>query len=31
MMRFPKDPDPSKIKRDLAKLLKVNTGLGTAN
>ncbi|HTJ94191.1 MAG TPA: cytochrome C oxidase subunit I [Pararobbsia sp.] len=31
MMRFPKDPDPSKIKRDLAKLLKINTGLGTAN
>jgi cytochrome oxidase Cu insertion factor (SCO1/SenC/PrrC family) len=31
MMRFPKDPDPSKIKRDLAKLLKINTGLGTGS
>lgn len=31
MMRFPKDADPSKIKRDLSKLLKINTGLGTAN
>jgi len=30
MMRFPQNPDPSKIKRDLSKLLKVNTGLGTA-
>ena len=31
MMRFPKDADPTKMKRDLAKLLKINTGLGTAN
>nr|WP_240647997.1 cytochrome C oxidase subunit I [Pararobbsia silviterrae] len=31
MMRFPKDPNPSKIKADLSKLLKINTGLGTAD
>jgi cytochrome oxidase Cu insertion factor (SCO1/SenC/PrrC family) len=31
MMRFPKDADPTKIKRDLAKLLKINTGLGSAS
>jgi cytochrome oxidase Cu insertion factor (SCO1/SenC/PrrC family) len=28
MMRFPKNPDPSKMKSDLSKLLKINTGLG---
>jgi cytochrome oxidase Cu insertion factor (SCO1/SenC/PrrC family) len=28
MMRFPKDADPSKMKSDLGKLLKINTGLG---
>ena len=24
MMRFPKDPDPSKMKKDLAKLLRAS-------
>jgi hypothetical protein len=28
MMRFPHDPDPSKLKADLTKLLRINTGLG---
>ncbi len=28
MMRFPHDVDPSKMKNDLAKLLRINTGLG---
>jgi hypothetical protein len=28
MMRFPHDVDPSKMKTDLAKLLRINTGLG---
>jgi cytochrome oxidase Cu insertion factor (SCO1/SenC/PrrC family) len=28
MMRFPKNVDPTKMKSDLSKLLKINTGLG---